>query len=96
MGRYGKENGGLLKPSKIHAEVGITPVNCRLKNPMNTPKSFLIIHKGEKQLLQERVRNINHTLHLWELKRQECYSKLRNLVQDSELKQCILLTYQQN
>ena len=58
---------------------------------MKTPTSYQIIHKAERQLLQERVRNINHTLNLWELKRQEFYSQLWNLIQDSELAQCILL-----
>ena len=72
-------------------KVGITPVNCRLINAMKTPKRYHIIHKAERQLLYERVRNINHTLYMYELKRHECYSQLRNLIHDSDLSQCILL-----
>ena len=56
---------------------GITLVSCRLKNPLKTPKCYNIIYKAEKQLLYERVRNINNTIYLYELKRSECYTKLK-------------------
>ena len=72
-------------------KVSITPVSCRLKNPMKTPKSYHIIHTAERQLVQERVRDIKHTLHLWELKRHEWYAQLRNSILDSDLSRCILL-----
>ena len=68
-------------------EVGISPVRCILKKHMTILKGYHV----DKQLLQERDRNVNDTLHLWELKRQEYYSKIRNLIQDSKLTQCILL-----
>ena len=49
-------------------KAGITPASCRLRNSFKTPKSYHIIHKAQRQLLYERVRNINQVLHLWELK----------------------------
>ena len=52
-------------------KVEITPVSCRLKNPLKSNKSYHIIHRVEKQLLYERVRNINKTLYMHENKRAE-------------------------
>ena len=39
-------------------------INCRIKNPLHvkTTKSYDIIQKAERQLLHERVRNINRIL----------------------------------
>ena len=48
---------------------GITPVNCNLKNIIETPRSYQIIGKAEKQLLNEGVKIINQTLSLCGLKR---------------------------
>ena len=62
-------------------KLGITPGRCKLKNPLNSRKSYHIIHKGEKQLVYKRVRNINKILCMYENQRLECYTKLRNLYQ---------------
>ena len=43
-------------------KASITPVSCKLKNPLKSKRSYEIIHKVEKQLLYERIRNINNTL----------------------------------
>ena len=43
-------------------KASINPVSCKLKNPLKTRKSYNIIHKAEKQLLYECIRNINNTL----------------------------------
>ena len=45
-------------------KVRITPVSCKLKDPLQfkTEKSYQIIHKVERQLLCDRVRNINKLL----------------------------------
>ena len=34
-------------------KASITPVSCKLKNPLKTSNSYNIIHKAEKQLLYE-------------------------------------------
>ena len=44
-------------------KVGNTPVSCKLKNPINSRKSYHIIHKAEKQLFYKTVRNINKILY---------------------------------
>ena len=45
--------------------------------------------KTEKQLLHKRIRNINKSLYLCGLKREVCYTRLKNLIQDREvLQQC--------
>ena len=43
-------------------KASITPVSCKLKNPLKTRKSYNIIQKAEKQLLYESIQNINNTL----------------------------------
>ena len=42
-------------------KASIIPVSCKLKNPLSykSRKSYDIIHKAEKQLLYEYIRNIN-------------------------------------
>ena len=41
-------------------KVRVTPISCRIKNPLHVKmaNSYDIIHKVERQLLHERVRNI--------------------------------------
>ena len=47
-------------------KVGITPVSLRIRNPLKTGQIYEIIHKVERQLLYERVRNINNILYIIE------------------------------
>ena len=49
-------------------KVRITPVSCNIKNPLQfkTARSYQIIHKSERQLLYDRVRNINRVLDMYE------------------------------
>ena len=70
--------------------MGITPVSCRIRNPFKTWKRYHLIHKAEKQLVYERVRNINKILYTYENKRAESYSKLRSLIQGKDISKCIL------
>ena len=41
---------------------GVTPVSLRLKNLTRTQKGECIIKRAEKQLLNERIRNINYKI----------------------------------
>ena len=72
---------------------GITPVSCKLKNPLKTKRSYEIIHKAEKQLLYERIRNINRTLDMFEQNRSQYYSHLKNMInqhdQEIDIEKCI-------
>ena len=75
-------------------KASITPVGHKLKNPLMTKRSYEIIHKAEKQLLYERIRNINNTLEMFEKNRSQYFCCLKNMVnphdQDSDINKCIL------
>ena len=61
-------------------KVSITPVSCKLKNPFKSRKSYNIIHKVEKQLLYERIRNINNTLETLEEQRKRQYPQFKDML----------------
>ena len=69
----------------------ITPVSCKIRNPLKTFKSYQIIHKAEKHLLYERIRNINHLLYMQEHNRSKVYSQLSVLISEEDLVKCIHL-----
>ena len=60
----------------------ITPVSCKLKNPpsFRSNKSYQIIHKAEKQLLYECIRNINGSLAMLDKQREEQYTKFKDIL----------------
>ena len=60
-------------------KASITPVSCKLKMPpsFRSSKSYQIIHKAEKQLLYERIRNINGILAMLDKQRAEQYNKFK-------------------
>ena len=64
-------------------KASITPVSCKLKNPLKTKKSYNIIHKAEKQLLYERVRNINNILESLNKQRETWYRKFKDMLFNS-------------
>ena len=66
-------------------KASITPVSCKLRNPLKTRKSYDIIHKADKQLLYERIRNINNTFDMFEKNRSQYYSSLKNMINQQEL-----------
>ena len=74
-------------------KAGITPASCKLKKPLKTRRSYDIIHKAEKQLLCERIRNINSTLDMFEQNRSQYYSHLENMInqydQEIDIGKCI-------
>ena len=61
-------------------KASITPVSCKLKNPLKSKKSYDIIHKAEKQLLYEQIRNINNTLEALDKQRETQYRKFKDTV----------------
>ena len=64
-------------------KASITPVRWKLKNPLKSKKSYDIIHKAEKQLLYERVRNINNILETLDKPRETQYRKFKDTVFNS-------------
>ena len=69
-------------------KASLTPVSCKLKNPLKTNRSYNIIHKAEKQLLYEKIRNINSILCMYEHNRYKQYSCLRNMITRNEINSC--------
>ena len=62
-------------------KASITPVSCKLNPPsFRSNKSYQIIHKAEKQLLYECIRNINGILAMLDKQKQDLYSKFKNSI----------------
>ena len=63
-------------------KASITPVSCKLKAPpsFRSSKSYQIIHKAEKQLLYEHIRNINGILAMLDKHKQDQYSKFKDSI----------------
>ena len=61
-------------------KASITPVSCKLKNPLSykSTRSYQIIHKAEKQLLYECIRNINSILATLDKQREDQYQKFKD------------------
>ena len=64
-------------------KASITPVSCKLKSPLKSKRSYDIIHKAEKQLLYECIRNINNTLETLDKQRETQYIKFKDTVSNS-------------
>ena len=64
-------------------KASITPVSCKLKNPLlhKSFRSYQIIHKAEKQLLYERIRNINSILATLDKQRESQYQKFKDTLE---------------
>ena len=63
---------------------GLVPVSLRLKNLIRTQRGRGIIYKAEKQLLNERIKNINYTLECYEHEKYMYKSQLKELI-DQEM-----------
>ena len=63
-------------------KASINPVSCKLKMPpsFRSNKSYQIIHKTERQLLYERIRNINGILATLDKQRAEQYNKFKEIL----------------
>ena len=76
MANYRNHRRFMLKCIKA----SITPVSGKLKNPLKTSKSYNIIHKVEKQLLYECIRNINNILDTLDKQRETQYKKFKDML----------------
>ena len=63
-------------------KASITPVSCKVKNPLSykSSRSYQIIHKAEKQLLYECIRNINNILATLDKQREDQYKKFKDTI----------------
>ena len=69
-------------------KVGSTPVSCKLKNTIRTPRHYDIIRKAERQLPNERISCINNTLYICGTKGDMCYNKLLCVLYRDTLQEC--------
>ena len=65
----------------------IIPVSVRLKNTVRTSRSFDIIRKVERQLLNKRVRFINNSIELSSWQRDTCISQLASVLDEDTFKE---------
>ena len=86
MGDYRNHKIFILRCIKVR----VTLISYRLRNPLHvkTTKSYDIIHKAERQLLHEQVRNINRILYMYEHNRGTFYSQLRNIISEEDMTKC--------
>ena len=63
-------------------KASITTVSCKLKNLLSykSSRSYQIIHKAEKQLLYECIRNINNILAMLDKQREDQYKKFKDTI----------------
>ena len=66
----------------------ITPVSLRLKRNIQTERGMKIIEKAEKQLLDERVGQINNTIDVCSHVIHTCIEELRGKVQLDLFEEC--------
>ena len=78
-------------------KASITPLSGKLKDPPKTKRSYNIIQRAEKQLLYERITNINSTLETFKEERKRQYLQFKDMLnmlnlhdQDTDLERCIL------
>ena len=64
---------------------GVTPVSLRLKNLMRTQKGEGIIKRAEKQLLNERIRNINYKIDKYQHDKHVYMKQLQEILQDDQV-----------
>ena len=67
---------------------GITLVSITLKKTVRTSKSFKIISRAEKQLLNERIRAISNTTEVNSWERDACINQLENVLDQKISKGC--------
>ena len=74
-------------------KASITLISCKLKNPLlyKSSRSYQIIHKAEKQLLYEKIRNINSILTTLDKQRGKHYQEFKDTLNqnNSDHEQCL-------
>ena len=64
---------------------GVTPVSLKLKNLTRTKKGDGIIKRPEKQLLNERIRNINYKIEKYQHDKHMYEKQLQEILQDDQI-----------
>ena len=66
----------------------IIPVSIKLRTSLLTKKASQIIKRAERQLLNERIRNINNTIEINMFKRDAYFQYLENELDPTTLQEC--------
>ena len=66
----------------------ITPVSLKLKRNIKTDRGLKIIQRAEKQLMDERVRQINNTIDVCSHLIYTCMNDLKVKIRQEHFKQC--------
>ena len=64
---------------------GVTPVSLKLKNLTRTKKGEGIIKRAEKQLLNERIRNINYKIEKFQHDKYMYEKQLRDILKEDQI-----------
>ena len=85
MGNYYQEMADYRNHRRLMLKcikASITPVSCKLKKPLSykSSRSYQIIHKAEKQLLCECIRNINNILATLHKQREDQCKKFKDTI----------------
>ena len=67
----------------------IIPVSIKLRTSLSTKKASQIIRKAERQLLNERIRNINNTIEINMFKRDAYFQQLEKELDQGTLQECL-------
>ena len=76
MAHFGNHQRSILRC----LDYGFILVSCKLKSPIRIPNSYRIIKRAEKQLMYNKVRNINYILYMLKMKRDTCKNKLTTIL----------------
>ena len=70
----------------LHRE--LVPVSLKLKSTLNTTRAKKIIRKGEKELIQARIKSINNILINVAIQLEQCRSQLASIISTERLREC--------
>ena len=67
---------------------GLIPVSIKLKTKVQTPKGNKILRKAERMLMNERVRNINNTIIMFNCQADTCINQLESILNQDVMEKC--------
>ena len=67
----------------------IIPVSIKLRTSLSTKKASQIVRKAERQLLNERIRNINNTIEINMFRRDAYFQQLEKELDQGTLQECL-------
>ena len=68
----------------------IIPVSIRLKSNIKSPKSYNIIKRAEKALLNERIRMVNNSITMFKSQINTCMNQLKGILDKASMEECMI------